>query len=457
MEVDFEFNGIKIEKSDEDECRGSVHTQFHTDEIYELVKKKDNAVIYEKLPWEQAGSRDDWQKEHAQFEYNEENMVINTEIKVEEPIVELKMQQLDQVGLSSVTKATKSKEKETSRKKVAAPSSKRRSTNIKRTVKSQGKTFQCDACAEQFTNELRFISHHQRHTDQLPFACRVCMERFSEAGQRVKHESNCSRRRFECHLCRFTSVHAHLNRFMVHFRKHTGDKPFSCKCCAKPFSSNRMLNYHMKYHPTEIPSKCSFCQRIFKSSAAAKEHESNCAVQRHMECYLCKSTFTYRSSLRRHMPQHTGVTAFNCKYCKKGFVRKEYFDVHMKTAHTNELQFPCNICEQRFARQSDADHHMQFCTKKTTFKCELCNYTTLSKTYAEDHKQKHLGSDEFKCWHCSEVFLQRSKLVHHVKSHNKKSKFVCPHCQRTYHRWLFMERHRKICKFAPGSSSRCSN
>lgn len=155
---------------------------------------------------------------------------------------------------------------------------------------------------------------------------------------------------------------------MVHFRKHTGDKPFSCKCGAKQFSCKRplnirMLNFHMKYHPTEIPSKCSFCQRIFKSSAAAKEHESSCAVQRQMEWCLCKSKFTYRSSLTRHMPQHAVLTAFNCKYCKRGYVRKEYFEPHLKTAHINELRFTYKICDQRFSQQSNADHHIQFCTK----------------------------------------------------------------------------------------------
>lgn len=152
------------------------------------------------------------------------------------------------------------------------------------------------------------------------------------------------------------------------------------------------------------------------------------------------------------MPQHTGLTAFNCKYCTKGYVRKEYLDLHLKTAHNDELKYPCTICKQRFQQQSDVDKHMQSCTKKTVFKCELCNYTTVSKIYAEDHKQKHIGSDEFKCLHCSAVFLQRSKLVHHVKTHNKKSKFQCPHCPKAYHRWLFMEKHRKICTFTPSSS-----
>lgn len=265
----------------------------------------------------------------------------------------------------------------------------------------------------------------------------------------TKQKSNT--KRFECHLCRFTSKHWHLHRFLVHFRKHTGEKPFSCKCCAKKFSSERMLNFHMKYHPSEIPSKCSFCTRKFATTTEAKKHESDCAVRRKMECYLCKSTFTYKSSLLRHMPQHTGLTTFNCKYCSKGYGRKDYLNIHMKI-HTRELQFHCTICELRFVRKADADEHMASCIKKV-FKCNLCNYSTISKIYAEDHKQKHVGSDEFKCWHCPAVFLQRSKLVHHVKTHNKKVQFQCPYCRKAYDRWLFMERHRQACSSAPSAPS----
>lgn len=445
---DIQIKEEELGEIDELSQSDAYFTPFDTNPFIKEEKCDMNdfeGVIYQSLPWENVINKS---AQHNVYILNEfdENTNIKTEIEVEEAALQPKIEQLNQVESNSTFSATSTP------RKTKSAQIKLKTKTTKKKSSPNSNCYQCEYCSEKTKTIIGLINHQRRHIDLLPFECRVCTRHFNENDERKEHESTCTMRRFECHLCRFTSLHAHWNRFMVHIRKHTGEQPFACKCCTKQFTSKRMLNHHMKYHPNEILSKCSFCQRRFVSSADAKEHESKCALQRQMECYLCKSSFTYRSSLRRHMPQHTGLTTFNCKYCNKGYARKEYLDTHLMTDHTNELQFSCTICKQRFSQKTATDEHMQFCTKKTLFKCDLCNYSTISKTYAEDHKQKHIGSDEFKCWHCSEMFLQRSKLVQHVKTHNKKSKFKCPYCDKAYDRWLFMEKHRNVCSLAPSSS-----
>lgn len=448
QEIFFEQSGINNQTSPfvintkVEDCE--VKTEFDED-------NQDQEVIDQYLPWKHESIKNEPRDLEPTLIHYDTSQILKTEIEIEEESV---IQTQIQNGQNTKSQLPTNKRINSSRAtKERCKNGTRTTINSKsKPKKASVHTYTCTFCLKKYCTDFGLIEHERRHhSDRLPFECRVCRKRFNEIGEMNGHESDCKRRRFECYLCRFSSLHSRLDRFLVHFRQHTGEKPFNCKCCAKKFSSKRMLNHHMKYHPTEITSKCLFCQRNFPNGAEKKVHESQCSLKRQLECYLCKSTFTFRSSLRRHMPQHTGLTQFNCKHCSKGYARREFYELHLQKKHINELQFQCTICDMKFSQQSDADKHMQSCKKKTELKCNLCNYKTVSMIYFEDHKQKHIGSDEFKCLHCDKVFLQRSKLVHHVKSHNQKLKFNCPHCTKVYHRWLFMEKHQQICPNAPSN------
>lgn len=432
---------VKTERLDESEYEPDHRLEMETVDILAVVKKEEpesNAVVLERNPWECdnsiLGSQINSLEEHTPYEYDE-NLTIKTELEIDEPKLELQFEEHN--NQKSVVKqcSKKTKSKNSERIKSSKPNRKK---------------YPCQFCGKDFVEKDGLERHSNSHPSELPFRCRVCMIRFSDIDRMKTHETNCTTQRFECHLCRYTSLHWRWNRLLDHFRKHTGEMPFECKHCTKRFSSKRSLKFHMKYHPKEVvvQSKCSLCQRNFPSIADAEKHESQCAIQRKYECFLCKSTFTYRSSLLRHMPQHSGSYKFKCTHCSNAYARKDYLEVHIQSYHAQQLQFQCPQCKQGFSLKSDLNVHIRTCTKKL-FKCDLCNYTTKSIAYAEDHKQKHIGNDEFKCLHCSAVFLQRSELLKHLRTHNKKVPFNCPHCQRKYSYWVNFEKHRKKCPEGP--------
>lgn len=431
---------VKTELFDDNEHQ--PETRFENVDIPIAVKTEEpdihesNAVVLERYPWEHdliPGSQINSLAVHTPYEYDE-NPTIKAEIEIDEPKLERQIEGHNNLKPSDVQKCFKNKKGENGEQ------NKCRRPKLKK--------YHCQICGKDFAEQKGLERHSNFHPTELPFRCRICLMRFASINQMKGHETVCTRQRFECYLCRFTSLHWHFSRFLVHFRKHTGEMPFECQHCAKRFSSNRMHTFHMKYHPTEVQSKCSFCQRIFSSSVEAKKHETQCAIQRKWECFLCKSTFTYRSSLLRHMPQHSGSYKFKCTHCNNAYARKDYLHMHNQIHHAKQLQFQCPQCKIGFSQKPELNVHMRACTK-TLFECNMCTFTTKSKAYAEDHKQKHIGNDEFKCLHCSAVFLQRSQLLKHVKIHNKKVPFHCPHCQKVYHHWVNLEKHRQKCPKAP--------
>lgn len=59
------------------------------------MTKEDDVAFYEKLPWKHVSSKEDEQEGQPPFKCNEENMMVKTENKVEEPIQVIRIQQLD--------------------------------------------------------------------------------------------------------------------------------------------------------------------------------------------------------------------------------------------------------------------------------------------------------------------------------------------------------------------------
>ncbi|KAJ4425909.1 hypothetical protein ANN_27535 [Periplaneta americana] len=81
---------------------------------------------------------------------------------------------------------------------------------------TENRTFNCDACGEQFSEPGSLTSHVRTHTNEESFNSDSCGKRFSTSG----------------------NVGSHV-------RKHTGEKSFKCDTCGKQFSKYGNLQTHV--------------------------------------------------------------------------------------------------------------------------------------------------------------------------------------------------------------------
>ncbi|XP_055022805.1 vascular endothelial zinc finger 1-like isoform X2 [Boleophthalmus pectinirostris] len=160
----------------------------------------------------------------------------------------------------------------------------------KKPPKPVKKNHGCDMCGKAFRDVYHLNRHKLSHSDEKPFECPICQQRFKRK-----------------------------DRMTYHVRSHDGGvhKPYICSVCGKGFSRPDHLSCHVKHvHSSERPFKC--------------------------QVTACTSAFATKDRLRSHMIRHEGKVT--CNVCGK-MLSAAYITSHLKThgqANFNSNNQQCN-------------------------------------------------------------------------------------------------------------------
>ncbi|XP_074466952.1 vascular endothelial zinc finger 1-like isoform X2 [Sebastes fasciatus] len=146
----------------------------------------------------------------------------------------------------------------------------------KKPAKPVKKNHGCEMCGKAFRDVYHLNRHKLSHSDEKPFECPICQQRFKRK-----------------------------DRMTYHVRSHDGGvhKPYVCSVCGKGFSRPDHLSCHVKHvHSSERPFKC--------------------------QVTACTSAFATKDRLRSHMIRHEGKVT--CSICGK-MLSAAYITSHLKT------------------------------------------------------------------------------------------------------------------------------
>uniref|UniRef100_A0A3Q0SNN2 Vascular endothelial zinc finger 1b n=1 Tax=Amphilophus citrinellus TaxID=61819 RepID=A0A3Q0SNN2_AMPCI len=163
----------------------------------------------------------------------------------------------------------------------------------KKPPKPVKKNHGCDMCGKAFRDVYHLNRHKLSHSDEKPFECPICQQRFKRK-----------------------------DRMTYHVRSHDGGvhKPYICSVCGKGFSRPDHLSCHVKHvHSSERPFKCQ----------------------------ACTSAFATKDRLRSHMIRHEGKVT--CNICGK-MLSAAYITSHLKTHGQASFNTPCNNKDQNISK-----------------------------------------------------------------------------------------------------------
>lgn len=201
--------------------------------------------------------------------------------------------------------------------------------------------YHCQFCGKGFHDVVTFKEHENIHMGAKPLVCIVCEKKFSFTRYLLLHQVRnhtvtiqgvqIKTHLKQCKICKKT--YSKLTTLERHIKTHDKsiprDKLHLCDTCGKGFARKDKLTLHYRTHTGYKPYKCNYCEKCFTQRNYLVMHERIHSGEKPYCCVYCGKCFNQDASLRIHIRSHTGERPYVCRICNNGFISKASLKLHV--------------------------------------------------------------------------------------------------------------------------------